>query len=348
MMLVMGVVAAGVILPACEAVSRQPLDPQFEEGLILKNYGYACGIAADDVNSDGRLDVVVVLNRAGSVVWFENPGVQAEAAWTRRAIVDEKLPGAYDVAVADFDGDGRLDVAASSWRRGRRFTWYRSPGADGFAAEWPEHLVEGDLAETRTIRVADFNADGRPDLLGTASGGAFVAWYENSRRPSGEVAWRRHSISTLPAPIHGEPVDMDDDGDIDVVMAHGMRDDLAPNEADHRIVWYENPGQPGGASEWPLHEVGPFPWAFEAVAADLDGDGHRDIVATAWGENGRIAWFRNPGASQPAAWTVALLKTDWPNANQVITTDLDGDGRPDIAAEAGTEKGDILLFSAGV
>jgi hypothetical protein len=34
------------------------------------------------------------------------------------------LPGAYDVAVADFDGDGGLDVAASSWRKGNRFDWF--------------------------------------------------------------------------------------------------------------------------------------------------------------------------------------------------------------------------------
>jgi hypothetical protein len=306
----------------------------FTEHVIAKNEpGWFERLAVGDIDGDGHPDVVVVLNKAGSVVWFQNPGKPAKLPWKRHPIVTGGLPGAYDVALGDFDGDGRLDVAASSWARGNRFAWYRNPGKAGFAKDWPAQVIEDKLSETRTIRVADFNGDGRPDLLGTASGASLVVWYENVGTKGKPPTWKKHVISNdAPAPIHGHPVDMDGDGDIDVVMAHGMRDGVAAKEK-HQVVWYENVGKPGKGTEWKRHLVGALPYAFEAIAADVDGDGKLDIVATAWGPTGRVVWFHNPGHGK-APWPMHVLKDKWPNANQVIAADLNGDKRIDIAATA--------------
>jgi hypothetical protein len=289
-------------------------------------------LAVGDVDGDGRPDVVVVLNRAGSLVWFRNPGKPAARPWERHIVVKGGLPGAYDVALGDLDGDGRTDVAASSWTRGNRFAWYRNPGKAGFGKEWPSHVIEGGLSETRTVRVADFNGDGRPDLLGTASGASLVVWYENVGKRGEPPGWKKRVIDRdTAAPIHGQPADVDGDGDLDVVMAHGMRDGLAP-VGKHQVVWYENVGKAGKGTEWKRHRVGALPAAFEAVAGDVDGDGKLDIVATAWGPAGRLVWFGNPGGKAP--WAMHVLKDRWANANQVIATDLNGDRRLDLAATA--------------
>jgi hypothetical protein len=307
---------------------------KFTEHVIQKNEGgWFERMAVGDIDGDGRPDVVVVKNKDGDVVWFRNPGKPFDKPWERHVIAKGTLPGAYDVALGDFDGDGRLDVAASSWVRGNKFVWYRNPGKDGFAREWPAQVIEDKLPETRTICVGDFNGDGRPDLLGTASGGSLVVWYENAGKPGQQPEWKRHVIDDKsPAPIHGHPADMDGDGDLDVVMAFGMRDGIAPKEK-HQIVWYENVGKPGKGTEWKRHVVGDLPGAFEAIAADVDGDGRPDIVATAWGPGGKVVWFRNPGDGKEP-WPVFVLKEKWPNANQVIAADLDGDGRLDLAATA--------------
>ena len=305
---------------------------KFAPHVIDKNEaGWFERLAVGDIDGDGHPDVAVVLNRAGSIAWFQNPGKPAAQPWKRHAVVTGGLPGAYDVALGDFDGDGRLDAAASSWVRGNRFVWYRNPGKDGFAKEWPAQLIEDKLNETRTVAVADFNGDGRPDVLGTASGTPLVVWYENVGKRGDPPTWTKHVIDDkTPGPIHGHPADMDGDRDTDVVMAHGMRDGLVPREK-HRVVWYENVGKGGKGTEWKQHAVGTLPGAFEAVAADLDGDGKQDVVATAWGPAGRVVWFRNAGAG---AWPVHVLKEKWVNANQVIAADLDKDGRLDLAATA--------------
>jgi hypothetical protein len=115
-------------------------------------------------------------------------------------------------------------------------------------------------------------------------------------------------------------------------MALGM---IAPagTKNTHQIVWYENVGTPGNGQQWRKHVIGELYFAFEAFAADLNGDGKLDVLATAWGPQGQLAWFENPGDPK-GKWKKHVLKPNWVRANQVIAADLDGDGRLDITATA--------------
>ncbi len=290
-----------------------------------------------DVDGDGDLDVVIVKNLRGHLLWFENSGKPFAGPLWQRHVITTNLPGAYDVALADFDKDGDLDVAASSWRLGNQFAWFENDGtpADG---EWKKRMIENGIAETRTMRAADFDGDGDADLLGTARAARQTVWYENQRQ-DGEVVWAKHSIDAKSlCPAHGNPADMDADGDLDVVMALGFyyRPDSKDPDAtvrreDNQIVWYENNGKPA-LGPWKKHIIGEkFDDAFEAIAADLDADGDIDVAATSWRNPGRVAWFENSGDPKKT-WTRHMLKDNWRSANQVIIADLNGDGRPDIAA----------------
>jgi lysophospholipase L1-like esterase len=303
-----------------------------------------------DINGDARPDVAIVDNQGGRLLWFANPDPQQQgapqAAW-QGFLITTQCPRAYDVVLLDADGDGDLDAAASGYAS-NRFTWYENPGRDGWEKEWVAHRIDEKMSEARTIRVADFNQDGHPDLLGASVGvenvapdvvdaeqhGGRVVWYENPGPPA-TGRWTRHIIDDRSrAPIHGQPFDLDLDGDLDVVMAHGMRRELI-SEDHHEVVWYENAGAAGRGEQWLRHTIARLPFAFEAAAADLDGDGDIDVAATAWARGDRLVWYENSGNPRDA-WSEHVLKRDWFAANQLIIADLNGDGRPDIAATSDT------------
>jgi hypothetical protein len=368
----------------CGAEEQGPSGIRFTERLIMGNYGYAYGIAAADLDGDGRLDlvssdttnnnlywfhndgkgnfrrhyiakgdpgwferlavgdvnqdgqphVVVVKHRAGDVVWFQNNGTPQDGQpWKEHFITRGGLPHAYDVVLADLEGTGRLDVAASSYV-GNQFVWFKNPGKPESAGQWSRYVIEAKVGETRTIRAGDFNRDGKTDLLGTAAAANLVVWYENPGKPS-ERLWKKHVIDDRSArPMHGHAVDLDGDGDLDVVMALGMGA-AAGQGGTHQVVWYENVGKPGDGTRWKKHVIcDNFPGAFEAVAADVNGDGHIDVIATSWGVGGRVVWFENPGDPRKVPWKMHVLKENWANANQVIAADLAGRKRLDIAAVA--------------
>jgi hypothetical protein len=301
----------------------------FTRHVIVKDEpGLLERMAVGDVNGDGKPDVTIIKHTAGDILWFENSGKPAEGPWKRHVVGKFNRP--YDVVLADLDGDGLLDVAACSWHPSQ-IACFRNPGK---AEEWTKVLIDDKPGGARTIRAADFNRDGNRDLLATEPGANRVVWYENPGKLG--QPWKKHIIDDQSErPMHGHAVDLDGDGDMDVVMALGW---WAPRPLPpHQIVWYENVGKPGDGTVWKKHVLGAdFPQAFEAVAADLNGDGHLDILATAWGSRpgGQVVWFENPGDPRKVPWKMHVLKENWTNANQVIAADLNGDRRIDVAAVA--------------
>jgi FG-GAP-like repeat len=330
MLLFLVALATLALLPADEP--RLGAAPRFTEHLIQDGYGYSFGIAAADIDGDGKPDVVVVKNQAAEIVWFRNNGTPRDDKPWKKYILAKDFPRAYDVTVADFDGDGHLDVAASAWV-GNQFAVFRNDGKPLEGKLWTRFTIDEKVGETRTIRAGDFSRDGKPDLLGTARTGNLVAWYENPGKL--DQPWKKLIIDDKSvSPAHGHPVDLDGDGDLDVVMALGFN--AAPEAG--QVVWYENVGKPGDGKTWKKHVLANLPGAFEAFAADIDGDGKLDIVASAWGGpgGGRVVWLQNPGDPKKE-WKMHGLKANWPRANQVLAVDLNGDKRLDVIA--GAERG---------
>ena len=313
---------------------------QFSRQVIPDNEpGWFERHAVGDIDQDGTPDVVVVDNQGGRILWLANPGGKLRGSWQRR-LVTTNLPRAYDVALADLDNDGDLDIAASGYATAV-FRWYENPGDGGWDKAWTSRQIDDNMPDARTIRVGDFNRDGRPDLLGSAARppqdgphrGPLV-WYANSGDPT-NPSWQRHEIENRPVyPIHGSPVDLDQDGDLDVLMAFGLTTLFADDLQTHEVAWYEQAQDPADPNGWVRHTIGKLPAAFEAVAADLDGDGDLDVAATAWQKgHGKVVWFENHGNPR-GGWTQHLLKNNWDSANQLVIADLNGDGRLDIVAVA--------------
>ncbi len=126
-------------------------------------------LALGDVTADGKLDLVVT--EFGHIVGYTYcvlPGVGQGAFGPRVAFPSGFDP--FDVALADFDGDGQLDVAVSC---------NYSPCVDLRRGGSERHLEARDLFgagdHCAGLVVADFNADGRLDLAVANTGANSVS-----------------------------------------------------------------------------------------------------------------------------------------------------------------------------
>jgi hypothetical protein len=130
----------------------------------------------------------------GAVVWVENlDGLGT--SWLKHPI-DNSLIGANSVDAADLDGDGDLDVMATS---GSMFGWDENlvvwyENTDGLATSWNGHVLDTSTADACDVTSVDMDLDGDPDVV-AADGFVGMRWYEFSRATSG---WLESSILDPP------------------------------------------------------------------------------------------------------------------------------------------------------
>ncbi|MGC4007219.1 MAG: VCBS repeat-containing protein [Pirellulales bacterium] len=149
--------------------------------------GYAVSLC--DVNDDKKPDIVVV--DADRVLWYENP------TWKRHEmIVGGTLRDNVCVAPLDIDGDGRLDFAlGADWKpfntnSGGTLQWLRR-GAT-LDEPWTVHPI-GTEPTIHRMKVADFDGDGKPELLASPLMG------RGTTKPDYAEAGARQLLYKLPA-----------------------------------------------------------------------------------------------------------------------------------------------------
>lgn len=131
-------------------------------------------IAAADIDGDEDLDLVSASTGGGenpsTVAWYKN---QVDGFGARR-IIGEGNDGARWLSVADFDGDGRSDVAVAS-SESNRIGWYRNTGG-GFSGF---QTITTEVKDPRGIAAADVDGDGDSDVISASREDGKVAWYAN-------------------------------------------------------------------------------------------------------------------------------------------------------------------------
>jgi hypothetical protein len=187
---------------------------------------------------------------------------------------------------------------------------------------WPP---ESDRAPRLThVSIVDLDADGRPDVLACDARRCALAWYQ----ASSEGAWHELLLADdvpMLAPSRAILVDLDADGDQDVVVA--VLGSLAPTEDRlGRVLWLQRQDRLNFAAHTILDDVQRI---HDVQAGDLDRDGDQDLVVAELGKDrGRVVWLeqRQAGKFRDRELLLAAGPVHVPLA------DFDGDGDLDIAA----------------
>ncbi|MCB0214842.1 MAG: VCBS repeat-containing protein, partial [Anaerolineae bacterium] len=112
--------------------------------------------------------------------------------------------------------------------------------------------------------------------------------------------------------------DVDGDGDLDILGAADVADD---------ITWWEN----DGSQNFTEHTIdGGFDGANDIAAADVDGDGDMDVLGTGEYIDG-ITWWENDGSQNFSEHTITEA---FDRVQALYTADVDGDGDLDVLGAA--------------
>ena len=309
------------------------------------------GFKLADMNGDGHPDIVHGPPRKSfsPPIIFLGDGQGNWRYWAEARF--PRLGYDYgDVAVADFNGDGRPDLALASHLRG-----LVALVADGPASfsEWSRGIqfeVPGDGGDatgfsSRALEAADWNGDGRPDLISLGEGPRMsslpadsygVLVYVNQ----GDGSWLRQDELGAGVRVYGDDLavaDFTHDGKLDVVISSsvmGMREIL-------RIG-----GDGGSWSRADLPELRPKAYVGAVDAADFNGDGRLDLALGYLSREGNV-WRTGVDlllARREGGWERRPVEfeesRDWLTA--LDSGDLDGDGRVDLVAATGD--GEVWVF----
>jgi hypothetical protein len=257
-------------------------------------------VDAADFDSDGDLDLVVAAfgwREVGGIYLFENK----TGDWDHPVFVKRELDGrsgAIHVPVADLNGDGRPDFVALLAQHHEEAVAFLGDGKGGFRKEVLDRAPHPAWGSSG-ISLVDFDKDGDLDALVT-NGDMLddfllkpyhgIRWLENR----GGYPFVPHDLATLPGVHRARAVDLDADGDLDVVACAFVQfsPEGSPRAAfanQPSLVWLEQT-TPGRFVRHPLelarHHV-------SLDVADYDGDGDVDIV---------VGNFRTEGPAFVEVW----------------------------------------------
>lgn len=277
------VASLGRVLPNGDRIGRVVVlengnDHAFRTHVVAENLARVADLRVADLNADGRPDLVLgewEPEKSG-LAWMENLG---EWRFQRHALAGPA--GIVAIAVADFDGDKKADLATLSVNPSTEVRVLTNAG-DGTFRDGVVWTSTSAVASGGALEVCDLNRDQRPDLIWSDGGNLHsgfaepmpaqgVQWLEN--RAGGFV---HHRIGVLPGAFGPVTVDLDADGDTDVLAVSPLN-----RAADADAVWlmaWLNDGRQGFTPE-PLARD---PIRLYALAAgDLDGNGTPVLVTGA-------------------------------------------------------------------
>ena len=238
----------------------------------------------------------------------------------------------YNVAVADVDNDGDLDLLTPTF--GGASVSVRLNNGSGTFSGGSDPSVG---SQPRSVTTADIDSDGDLDFL-TANYNAnsvSVRFNNGGGTFSGSTDY---TVGSQPQSI--TTADVDGDGDLDFLVANG---------ASNNVIVRLNDGT-GNFSGGSTISVGTLP--FNIQTGDVDGDGDFDLLTANWGVGSTTVSIRlNNGSGSFSGGSDPIL------ANQprwVSLGDLDGDGDLDlISANYGSNNASVRfnngsgIFSGG-
>lgn len=224
------------------------------------------GALVADLDDDDLLDVVLSWHDETQGLDVLTVPADATQPWPVQTLDASSL--GEELNAADIDADGDLDLLLGT-------VWLANPGA--LDETWTAYTIGSTDGSPDRNALVDLNNDGRPDAVtGNEEIPTELVWFIAPADPTG--AWEKRIIASNLGGVYSlDSGDLDDDGDIDLV--------LGEHKNAQRLLWFEN--QDDGAT-WLMHVLNndqTHDHHDGTQLVDIDRDGDLDIISVGWTHN---------------------------------------------------------------
>ncbi|MFH5834169.1 FG-GAP repeat domain-containing protein [Halalkalibaculum sp. DA384] len=309
----------------------------FYEPVEFDPYKYSDNfiVNIEDVNGDGRKDILKVGFPGEAAYWYENPG-NNDGYWPRHLIhpqVDNESPQFYDL-----DRDGQFELVFHT----NGYLGYAKRNAEDPTRPWSFTPIseQHDWGKfTHGFGIGDIDGDGFEDIMKKEG------WWKNPGLDQLDEQWKHYSVEFAgPGGAQMYAYDVDGDGLNDVITslnAHGwgmawyrqVREGDEITFEQNLIMSDKKEDNRYGVKFAEIHAID---------LADMDNDGVKDLVTgKRWWAHGPdgydfhknaavLYWFKLDRSSEDAHYIPYLIDYNSGAGVEVDTGDLTGNGYPDI------------------
>jgi len=334
--------SAGILARAQAAPKEVVVEQPWKCHIIDGTSRGADGVKLADVNRDGYMDITTGWEEEGVTRVYLNPGpAKAKDKWP--FVTTGRTRSVEDAAFVDLDRDGAVDVVSccEGGTQSVFVQWAPKEQKDYLdESQWRCEVIPVSKGMTRWMFCIPMQVDGQGgvDLVaGSKEPNGRIGWFEVPDDGRDLAAYKWHTISPAGWIMSLQSVDMDGDGDLDILtsdrkgLMRGCR-------------WLENPGaeyvsrsssprfegETPSTHYWPNHFIGCRDREVMFLTLDdIDEDGLQDVLVAV--KAGEIIILRRLDAGG-RSWKEHAISypENTGTAKAVVVTDINKDGRKDI------------------